>query len=145
MRKPSSLIAVGVLITFIFFVGCHEKNSNNVPATFDIVGLKAEPDTLYPYNLKITGDIQERGKAPTNKVVLLQIAGTVSFRDGVSMQLYTRDDRVWLTNGKGLLECWAMVGSTNEAKRLAAEASAARFDFRSDGHAELKPAVIRIR
>lgn len=145
VRKPSYLIAVGVLIVALLFAGCHEKTSNKVPVGFDVVGLKAEPDALYPYNMKVTGDIQERGKVLTNKVVLLQIAGTVSFRDGVSMQLYARDDRMLLTNGKGLLECWAMVGSTNEAKRLAAESSTARFDFRSDGYSELKPAEIKVR
>ena len=145
MRKSSCPIAAGVLIAAVFFAGCHEKTSNSVLVGFDVVGLKAEPDALYPYNLKVTGDIRERGTALTNKVVLLQIAGTVSFRDGVSMPLHARDDRVLLTNGNGLLECWAMVGSTNEAKRLAAESSAARFEFRTDGYTELKPAEISVR
>jgi hypothetical protein len=73
-----SQMVIGVLVTASFFAGCREKTSNNVSVAFDVVRLKAEPDALYPYNLKITGDIQERGKALTNKVVLLQIAGTVS-------------------------------------------------------------------
>ena len=138
-------IALGVLVIGFFFVGCREKPLSSGPVGFDVTGLQIKSEASNPYALKVTGDIRERDRSLANKTVLLQIAGTVSFRSGVSQPLFAHNDSVLLTNGTGPLECWAILSSTNEVRELVAESATAHFDFRSDGYAELKPAKIGVR